>query len=73
MLHLSTEEQCVISGLIEEEEENVQNSEKRKRKRVSVHKMRDKRNTEDEYWSVDKGLMDDGEFFLIFSFSPISV
>jgi hypothetical protein len=62
MLNLSTEEPCVISGLIEEEE-NVQNSEKRKRKRVSVHKMHIKRKTEGEYWTVDKELMNDDKFF----------
>jgi hypothetical protein len=42
MLHLSTEELCVISILLEEEE-NIQNSEKRKRKRFSVRKMLNKR------------------------------
>jgi hypothetical protein len=47
MLHLSTEELCVISILLEEEE-NIQNSEKRKRKRFSVHKMLNKRKTEGE-------------------------
>jgi predicted transcriptional regulator len=39
MLHLSTEELCVISILLEKEEESIQNSEKRKRKRFSVYKM----------------------------------
>jgi hypothetical protein len=47
MLHLSAEELCVISSLLEEEE-NMQNSEKRKRKRFSVHKMLDKRKPERE-------------------------
>jgi hypothetical protein len=46
-VHLSTEELCVISILLEEEE-NIQNSEKRKPKRFSVHKMLDKRKTEGE-------------------------
>jgi hypothetical protein len=47
MLHLSTEEVCVMSILLEEEE-NIQNSEKRKRNRFSVHKMLNKRKTEGE-------------------------
>jgi hypothetical protein len=47
MLQLSTEELCVLSILLEEEE-NIQNSEKRKRKRFSVHKMLNKRKTERE-------------------------
>jgi hypothetical protein len=46
MLHLSTEKLCVISILLEEEEEeNIQNSEKRKRKRFSIHKMLNQRKT----------------------------
>jgi hypothetical protein len=53
MLHLSTEELCVISISLEEEE-NIQNSEKRKRKRFSVHEMLNKRKTEGEYWSLYK-------------------
>jgi hypothetical protein len=48
MLRLSTEELCVIPILLEEEEENIQNSEKLKRKRFSVHKMINKRKTEGE-------------------------
>jgi hypothetical protein len=60
MFHLSTEELCVISVLLEEEE-NIQNSEKRKRKRFPVHKMLNKRKTEGEYWTLYKELMDDEE------------
>jgi hypothetical protein len=62
MLHLSTEELCVISNLLEEEE-NIQNSEKRKRKRFSAHKMLNKWKTEGEYWALYKELMDDEENF----------
>jgi hypothetical protein len=40
---------CVISVLLEEE--NIQNSEKRKLKRIYVHKMFNKRKTEGEYWT----------------------
>jgi hypothetical protein len=47
MLHLSTEELCDIS--ISLEGENIQNSEKRKRKRFPVHKMLNKMKTEGEY------------------------
>jgi hypothetical protein len=73
MFHLSTEEFCVMSVLLEEEE-NIQNSEKRKRKRFPVHKMFNKRKTEGEYWTLYKELMDDEEtFFSIFSFISISV
>jgi hypothetical protein len=60
MLHLSTEELCVISILLEEEE-NIQSSEKRKRKRFSAHKILNKRKTEGEYWTLYKELMDDEE------------
>jgi hypothetical protein len=63
MFHLSTEELCVISVLLEEEE-NIQNSEKRKRKHIPVHKMLNKRKTEGEYWTLYKQLMDDEEKFL---------
>jgi hypothetical protein len=48
MLHLSAEEFCVISILLEEED-NIQNNEKRKRKRFSVHKMLNKRKTESNF------------------------
>jgi hypothetical protein len=58
---------CVISILLEEEEENIQNSEKRKRKRFSVHKMLNKRKAEGEYWSLYKGLMDDERFLSVLS------
>jgi hypothetical protein len=61
MLHQSTEELCVISVLLEEE--SIQNSEKRKRKRSSVHKMLNKWKTEGEYWTLYKELMDDEEKF----------
>jgi hypothetical protein len=47
VLHLSTEELCVISILLEEEE-NIQNSEKSKPKRFSDHKMLNKRKPEGE-------------------------
>jgi hypothetical protein len=68
MLHLSTEELCVTSILLEEE--NIQNSEKRKRKRFSVHKTLNKRKTEGEYWTLYKELMDDEEkFFQYFRLS----
>jgi hypothetical protein len=60
MFHLSTEELWVISVLLEEEE-NIQNSEKRKRKRFPVHKMLNKRKTGGEYWTLYKGVMDDEE------------
>jgi hypothetical protein len=62
MLHLSTEELCVISVLLEEEE-NIQNSEKRKRKRFSAHKMLNRRKTEGEHWTLYKELMDGEEKF----------
>jgi hypothetical protein len=62
MLHLSTEESCVISILLEKEE-NIQNSEKRKRKRFSVHKMLNRRKTEGEYSTLHKELMDGEEKF----------
>jgi hypothetical protein len=48
MLYLSAEELCVIAILLEEEEEKIQNSEIRKRKRFSIHKMFDKRKVEGE-------------------------
>jgi hypothetical protein len=66
MFHLSTEELCVISVLLEEEE-NIQNSEKSKR--FSVHKMLNKRKTEGEYWTLYKELMDDEKVFQYFRLS----
>jgi hypothetical protein len=71
MFHLSTEELCVILVLLEEEE-NIHNSEKLKRKRFPVHKMLNKRKTEGEYWTLYKELMDDEETFL-FSFFWVSL
>jgi hypothetical protein len=77
ILHPSTEESCVISISLNENEEgrevevvNRQNSEKCKRKRFSFHKMVNKRKTEGEYWILSQELMDHEEmFFRYFGFS----
>jgi hypothetical protein len=50
MLRLYTEE-FVISVLLEGEE-NIQNVEKSKRKRFSVHKKFNKRKTEEDCWTL---------------------
>jgi hypothetical protein len=44
------------------DEENIQNSEKSKCKPFSVHKMlNNKMKTEEDYWTLYKELLDDGE------------
>jgi hypothetical protein len=74
MLPLSTEELCVLSILLEEEEEeNIQNSEKRKRKRFSVHKMLNKRNQKENTGLYTENQWMMKKSFSIFSFISISI
>ena len=68
MLHLTTQDLCAISILLEDEEENMQNN--YKRKYFSVHKILKKSKTEGEYWTLYTEVMDDEEkFFQYFRLS----
>ena len=68
MLHLTTKDLCAIAILLEDEERNVQNNDKRKR--FSVHTMLKKRKIEGEYWTLYRELMDDEDkFFQYFRLS----
>jgi hypothetical protein len=61
MLYLPTEELSVRSVSLEEEEGNIQNSEKRQRKRFAVHSMFSNMKTEGEHWTLYQELMGDEE------------